>query len=42
MQTSWGQNQQQNNRQQQQPGEAFLDFNKIPELPSKYPRGLLA
>lgn len=40
MQTSWGQNRQQNNPQQQQ-GEAFLDFNKISELPSKYPRALL-
>ncbi len=37
MQPSWGQNRQQNPHLSQ--GESsFLDFNKIAELPSKYPR----
>lgn len=36
MQSNWSQNRQQNVQPQQ--GAQFLDFNKIAELPSKYPR----
>jgi hypothetical protein len=36
MQQNWGQNRAQNNPQVG--GAGFLDFNKIAELPSKYPR----
>jgi hypothetical protein len=39
MQGSWGQNRPKNNKQDQAQG--FLDFNKIDELPSKYPRAEL-
>lgn len=37
MQPQWNQPRSQNPPQNQQ-GSAFLDFNRIPELPSKYPR----
>lgn len=39
MQANWSQNRPPLNQQNQNnQGQGFLDFNKISELPSKYPR----